>query len=88
MYKIVDTIVSDFDSSSTKEFSLLLDTRENETNIWAAIHLLEKMKTNPATEEKALMIIKNAMERNYIRGLGCWLWLGEWKNKVESNNSA
>ncbi len=33
MYKIVDTIVSDFDSSSTKEFSLLLDTRENETNI-------------------------------------------------------
>ena len=87
MYKIVDTIVSDFDVDGVREFSSLLDVTENETNIWAATHLLEKMKADPATQEKALAIIKNVAEQDDARGLGYRHWLENWKMKVDPSAS-
>jgi hypothetical protein len=87
MYKIVDTIVSDFGVDGAREFSLLLDVTENETNIWAATHLLEKMKADPAAEKKALAIIKNVAEQNDARGLGYRHWLENWKKKTDPSAS-
>ncbi len=75
MRRIADIIASDFGADGLREFASLLDDTENDTNIWAATHLLERMKADAATEDKALEIIKNAASEDSPRGLGFQYWL-------------
>ncbi len=81
MYEIIDTIVSQFGDNGVKEFSTLLDITDHGINIWAAPHLLEKMKTDVSTETKALAIIKDAAKQDNVHALGFQYWLKEWENK-------
>lgn len=83
MYAIVDFIVSNFGAYGVKKFSTLLDIEDNRVSVWAATHLLERMKTDSVTEEKALEIIKNVAKQNDADGLGYRHWLENRKNSVK-----
>lgn len=75
MYQIVDTVYSQFGLEGLDGFSRLLDLVENGTNVWAAVHIVEKMNPDPKIKEKALSIIKKVASENNAQGLGFRHWL-------------
>jgi hypothetical protein len=81
MYKIVDAINKNFGQKGTIEFQKLLDLKEDRINIWAAVHLLEKLNSSKAIETKALKIIREVAKGDDITAFGFRHWLKDWKNK-------
>ncbi|MCX6718861.1 MAG: hypothetical protein NTZ38_00560 [Candidatus Taylorbacteria bacterium] len=81
MYGIVDTINSEFGRDGLREFAMLLDIKDYNTNVWSAVHLLENMKHDHELEEKALEIIKEAAKNKDVKGLGYRHWLKTYASK-------
>ena len=77
MYEIVDRLKSDFGIEGQDSFKQLLDMEENRTDLWAAVHILEKMNVDIETEKKALKIIEEEAKES----MGMNYWLKEWKEK-------
>ena len=79
MYQIVNIINSDFGGDGINEFKKLIYYKENKTDLWAAVHMLEKMEIDKATMQKALTIIKQEAKQSV--GLEYWLKAYE-KNRL------
>ena len=81
MYKIVERIDKDFGVEGINEFGKLLDTTENETNLWVAPQLLERMKPDEITKARALKIIKETAAGDNANESGFETWLKNWEKK-------
>ena len=81
MYKIVERLKKDFGVEGMNEFGKLLDTTENETNLWVAPQLLERMKPDEITKARALKIIKEAAAGDNANESGFETWLKNWEKK-------
>lgn len=71
MYQIVNTINSEFGENGFREFSKLIDITKDKTNLWASVHMLEKMQVDNLIEQKALEIIKEEAKDSI--GMEYWL---------------
>jgi hypothetical protein len=80
MYKIIELISEKNNQSEIKKFSELLNITENRTNIWAATHMLEKIKVDKKMEKLALKIIKKVAKGNGTDSLGYQSWLSNYKS--------
>ena len=80
MIEIVEAIAKEEHPGTTQEFFALLDITENNTQLWAAIHTLEKLKVEPETEHKALENIRKAAEGDCTEAMGYKMWLREYEN--------
>ncbi len=78
MYKIIDTLNTKFSINELEEFFIILKNNEYGANLWAAIHLLEKVKLPQKIKSKALEIIKNEIKTNESNAFGLQLWLDDW----------
>lgn len=58
MYEIAEKIGYEQITETVVEFAKLLDIKDNKTDVWSAVHLLERIPSDKTTEEKALEIIK------------------------------
>ena len=74
MYKIVDTIILEFGAEGSNEFEKLIEFKQDGTDVWASMHLLEKMKVEPKIEKKALDIIREEAQNS----IGMDYWLKEY----------
>ncbi len=83
MYQIIETINNDFGKEGILKLKALLDITDFQTNLWIAIHLMEKVALDKETEKKALSIIEKAAAGD--GGLGFRYWLRDWKLKQERN---
>jgi hypothetical protein len=81
MYKIVQQLNKDFGPKGIDKIKPLLDVTEYRTNLWLAVHLLEKAKPDQETEKKALGIIERFANGNDILAAGYKSWLQAWKVK-------
>jgi hypothetical protein len=81
MYKIIDILIKDGGNEWVSEFKKLLDSEDYRTNLWAATHLLEKLKLEEETETKALEIIKKAATGDDVLAQGYKYWLRDWESK-------
>ena len=77
MYKIVNRLKSDFGIEGQDSFKQLLDMEENRTDLWAAVHMLEKMSVDIEAEKKALEIIEEEAKDS----MGMTYWLKAWREK-------
>jgi hypothetical protein len=77
MYQIVNTIKTEFGEAGVCAFAELMDFKENRTDLWAAVQMLEKMQVDTATEQKALIIIKQEARQS----LGMDYWLKTYKEQ-------
>jgi hypothetical protein len=81
MYKIVEAIGYELTEETSEQFSELLDIIDDKTNLWAAIHILERLPTTEIIERKALHIIRQASEGNDSKAMGLKVWLNDWKQR-------
>lgn len=81
MYQIVELISESNKQSEIEEFSKLLNDQENRTNLWSAVHLLEKLNFDKKTEKEALKIIEKAAKGNTSEAIGFQYWLKEYKSE-------
>ncbi len=79
MDEIASTVHSQFGLEGLTRFSSLLDISDNETNVWVAVHMLEKMNLDPQTKEKALSVIEKVANEDTARGLGIRYWLKDYR---------
>jgi len=77
MYQIVNTIKINFGEAGVCEFAGLMDIKDSRTDIWVAVQMLEKMQVDTATEQKALIIIKQEARQS----LGMDYWLKTYKEQ-------
>jgi hypothetical protein len=73
MYEIVELLKGD--QLAINQISLLLDLKENNTDLWIATHLLERTIPGKQIESKALKIIEKAAKGSGIDALGYREWL-------------
>jgi len=78
MYAIVATIDTNFGLDGIGKFQELLDIKENNTDLWTATHLLERLKVEKPIEEKALIIIETVAKGKGVEALGYQYWLKKW----------
>lgn len=78
MYEIVEAIGKKNSEETREQFAELLTLSENKTNLWAAIHMLERLPTDAETEIKALEIIRSAAQGNAPDALEYQFWLTNW----------
>lgn len=78
MYEIIGIINSQFGPDGVIEFSKLLNVKDNNTYIWAAPQLLEKMNSTQEIKEKALRIIREVAKEDNARGIGFRHWLKQY----------
>lgn len=78
MYAIVATIDRDFGPDGVAKFQVLLDIKENNIDLWTATHLLERLKVEKSTEQKALTIIETVAKGIGVEALGYQYWLKKW----------
>ncbi|MCK0158951.1 hypothetical protein MWU65_17320 [Cellulophaga sp. F20128] len=81
MYQLVQMISKKNNLNEVAKFSELLTEEENRTNIWAAVHLLEKLEYDKTSGENALKIIKKIASGNDAQALGFQYWLKDFKLK-------
>ena len=74
-------LVRDKGNEGISKFKKLLDIEDYRTNLWAATHLLEKVKLEQDTETKALEIIQKAAMGDDLLGQGYKYWLRDWTSK-------
>ena len=80
MYEIAEAIGCEQTTETVEDFIQLLSISDNNTNVWAAVHILERIPSNKKTEEKAIYIIKKLADRDSAEALGFKLWLANYKN--------
>ncbi len=83
MYHIIDLLIKNNNGDDFIQFYSLLNEKENGTNLWVSIHLLEKIKLPKNIEIKALSIINKEIKENEDSSYGLKLWLKDW-NKTNS----
>ena len=71
MYQIIDKIKTAFGDNGVTEFAKLIDIKQDRTDIWASVQMLEKMPVDKIVEAKALTIIKQ--EAKHSLGMEYWL---------------
>lgn len=77
LYQIVDKIKNEYGENGVTEFAKLIDIKNDGTDIWASVQLLEKMTVDKTTEEKALKIIREESKQS----LGMEYWLKNYLEK-------
>ena len=81
MYQIVALISENDSQNKIDSFAELLKEEKNKTNLWSAIHLLEKLNFNKQHEKDALKIIQKAAKGDGTEALGLQYWLKDYKLK-------
>lgn len=81
MYEIAEKIGYEQTTETIDDFSKLLDVTDNKTNVWAAVHILERIPTDKTIEEKALKIIKQQSDGDTAEAMGFKIWLDNYKRK-------
>lgn len=81
MYEIAEKIGYEQTTETIADFAKLLDIKDNKTNVWAAVHLLERIPSDRKTEEKALEIIKKQADSDTAEAMGFRIWLDNYKRK-------
>ncbi len=85
MYEIVEAIKNEQSEKAIKQFTELLYIEDNNTNLWASIHSLERLPIDAATIEMALDIIRAAAQNDSADAIGYQSWLDNWNQKNKSN---
>jgi hypothetical protein len=81
MYKIVQQLNKEFGAKGIEKIKPLLDVTTHRTNLWIAVHLLEKGNPDQETEKKALGIIERFSNGDDLLAAGYKSWLKAWKAK-------
>lgn len=81
MYSIVEQISKEHGEKGMRAFSVLLEEQANRTDLWAATHLLERLKPTPEIEREALIIIEAEAAKKGADGMGYQVWLKNWKSQ-------
>jgi hypothetical protein len=81
MYEIAEKIGYEQTTETIEDFAKLLDKTENKTNVWAAVHILERIPTDKTIDEKALKIIKQQADGDSAEAMGFKIWLDNYKRK-------
>lgn len=81
MYEIAEKIRYEKTDETIDGFVKLLDVTDNKTNIWTAVHILERIPVDKKIEEKALKIIKQQADGNSAEAMGFKIWLDNYKKK-------
>ena len=82
MYGIIEELSESKNQNEILKFAELLDVKENRTNSWVAIQLLEKIKVAKITERKCLEVIKSAISENTLVAFGLKIWLNNYNSKT------
>lgn len=81
MYEIAEKIGYEDTTETINDFIKLLDISENKTNVWAAVHMLERIPVDSNAEIKALEIIKRIANGDSAEAMGFQIWLDDYKKK-------
>ena len=81
MYEIVNSLLEKYGENGVVEFEKLLLVKENKTNVWASVHLLEKLNPEKEAEKEALKIIREISKGKDTDALGFQYWLKNWEAK-------
>lgn len=81
MYEIAEKIGSGHTEERIQDFTKLLDVADNKTNVWAAVHILERIPVDTSIEERALEIIKQQANGGPPEGMGFRIWLDNYKKR-------
>ncbi len=81
MYEIAEKFGYEQTTETIDDFAKLLEINENKTNVWAAVHILERIPADKKIEEKALKIIKNQAEGDSAEAMGFKIWLDNYQKK-------
>lgn len=87
MYEIVEAIGYEQTNETPEQFAGLLDISDNKTNLWAAIHILERLPTDSDIEKRALEIIRTATKGESADAMGYQSWLEDWNKKIKNNDT-
>ena len=81
MYEIAEKIGYEQTTETIDDFAQLLEINEYKTNVWAAVHILERIPVDKPIEEKALKIIKQQADGDSAEAMGFKIWLDNYKRK-------
>jgi len=81
MYEIAEKIGYEQTTETIDDFAKLLEINENKTNVWAAVHILERIPADKKIEGKALKIIINQADGNSAEAMGFKIWLDNYQKK-------
>ena len=81
MYEIAEKIGYEQTIETIEDFAKLLEIIDNKTNVWTAVHILERIPADKTIEEKALKIIKNQANGDSADAMGFRIWLDNYKKK-------
>lgn len=81
MYEIAEKISYKQTTETIDDFAKLLDINDNKTNVWTAVHILERVPADKTIEEKALKIIKKQADGDSADAMGFKIWLDNYKKK-------
>ena len=81
MYEIAEKIGYEQTTENIDDFAKLLDITDNLTNVWTAIHILERVPADKTIEEKALKIIKQQADGDSADAMWYKIWLDNYKKK-------
>jgi len=81
MYEIAESIGYEKTTETIDDFAKLLDINDNNTNVWTAVHIIERVPIDKKIEERALKIIKQQAEGNSADAMGFKIWLDNYKKK-------
>jgi hypothetical protein len=81
MYEIAEKIGYEQTNETIDDFAKLLDVTDNKTNVWAALHILERIPVDKTVEERALKIIKQQTTGDSVDAMGLKIWLDNYKRK-------
>lgn len=81
MYEIVEKIGYEQTTETIDDFAKLLDAADNKTNVWTAVHILERIPADKTIEEKAVTIIKKQADGDTAEAMGFKIWLDNYKKK-------
>lgn len=81
MYEIAEKIGYEQTTETIEDFAKLLDVADNKTNVWTAVHILERIPADKTIEEKALKIIKQQADGNTAEAMGFKIWLDNYQKK-------
>jgi hypothetical protein len=81
MYEIAEKIGYEKTDETIDDFVMLLNIIDNKTNVWTAIHILERVPADKTIEEKALKIIKQQADGDSADAMGYKIWLDNYRKK-------
>lgn len=78
MYKIIDTIGKSNQASRQDILKDLLNDSENNTQLWAACQILERLEVQNPIKQQALVIIQKEAKGRSAQAMGYRAWLEDW----------